>query len=129
MTKAEQWAEKYRTGTDGEIKDAIKTFYDMKAWHELHVALWVWLSLDGEREKREWFEAFDVPKVEHYCFACEVAATIDATYMCCACPLEQDSLEECTYGLYDQWVHTHKIAEREELARKGAELEWLGNYL
>ena len=50
-TKAYQWVDFYRSGTDSEIKAALKTFYDMKAWHELHIALWVWLSLDGERGK------------------------------------------------------------------------------
>lgn len=120
MTKAEQWAEKYRTGTDGEIKDAIKTFYDMKAWHELHVALWVWLSLDGKREKSEWFETFDVPKVEHYCFACEVAKE------CFNCPIQRNGLWQCANGLYEKWVRTHKIAEREKLAGRIANMEWHG---
>ena len=123
MTKAEQWAESYRSGTDGELKAALKTFYNMKAWHELHIALWVWLSLDGEREKREWFKMFDVPRVTHYCFACEVASTINAENVC---PLERDNSGKCACGLYSQWIDTDKIAEREELARKVAELEWHG---
>ena len=126
MTKTEQWVESYRSGTDGEIEAALKTFYNMKDWHELHIALWTWLSIDGERGKREWFKKFNVPEVKHYSFACEMASTIDATCMCCACPLEQDSLEECTYGLYDQWCGAESLGLKEILARKIAEMEWHG---
>ena len=116
--KVYQWAESYRSGTDGEIKAALKTFYNMKAWRDLHIALWVWLAMDGEREKSEWFEAFDVPKVEHYCFACEVAKE------CFNCPMERNGLWQCANGLYAKWIDTDKIAEREKLAREIATMKW-----
>ncbi len=120
MTRVEQWAESYRSGTDGEIKAAIKTFYNTKAWHELHIALWTWLSLDGEREKREWFEKFDVPEVTSCCFACEAAKK------CVNCPMERNCLGWCANGLFIDWVYTRKKTGREELARKMAEMEWHG---
>ena len=124
VTKVSQWAESYRSGTDGELKAAIKTFYNMKAWHELHIALWVWLSLDGERKKKEWFETFDVPEVMNYCFACEVAER-----GCIDCPiqqLERNNWWKCANGLYERWVRTRKIAEREKLAGGIANMEWHG---
>ena len=117
-TKAYQWVESYRSGTDGELKAAIKTFYNMKAWHELHIALWVWLSLDGERGKREWFEVFDVPEVASHCFACEVAK------QCVNCPIQRNDRAKCANGLYGKWVRTNKIAKREKLAREIAVMKW-----
>jgi hypothetical protein len=129
--KVAQWAESYRSGTDGELKAAIKTFYNMKAWHDLHVALWTWLSLDGEREKKEWFEMFDVPKVTNYCFACE-ATKIGGEQevvaeLCVNCPiqhLERNDWGKCANGLYAKWIDTDKIAEREKLAREIATMKW-----
>jgi len=120
-TKAYQWVEIYRSGTDGEIEAALKTLYKMKAWHDLHVALWTWLSLDAEREKEEWFEMFNVPKVSNYCFACEVA-NIGAG--CVNCPIQRDDWGKCANGLYEKWKYTHKIAEREKLAREIANMKW-----
>lgn len=114
----ERWERIYDKGKQKDIEKRLETAYERKNWHELHIALWVWLSLDGEREKEEWFGAFNVPGVKHYCFACEVAQE------CFNCPMEQDSLEQCANGLYAKWIHTDKIAEREELARKVAEQEW-----
>lgn len=116
--KVYQWVEVYRAVADGEIKAAIKTLYKMKCWHDLHVALWTWLSLDGEREKREWFETFDVPEVRNYCFACEVAKE------CFNCPMERNGLWQCTNGLYARWIDANKIAEREKLAREIATMKW-----
>jgi len=122
MTKVEQWVEIYRSRTYGEIKATLETFYKIKYWHDLHVALWTWLSLDGEREKKEWFEMFDVPRVTNYCFACEAAPK------CVNCPLPRITVNEgeCANGPSAKWVSTHKIAEREELAREVAEQEWNG---
>ena len=118
--KVYQWAETYRSGTDGELKAAIKTFYNMKAWHDLHVALWTWLSLDGEREKREWFYKFDVPEGINCCFACEAAKK------CVNCPMERNCFGWCANGLFIDWVYTTGKTKREEIARKIAEMEWRG---
>lgn len=121
VTKVYQWVEIYRSGTDGQIKAVIKTLYNMKAWHDLHVALWTWLSLDGERGKSEWFETFGVPEVKGYCFACEVAQE------CVNCPiqhLERNDWWKCANGLYDEWVGADKIAKREKLAREIATMKW-----
>ena len=121
-TKVSQWVEIYRSGTDGEIKAAIKAFYNKGYWQDLHVALWTWLSIDGEREKEEWFETFDVPEVASHCFACE------ATEIGCVdCPiqqLEKNDWSKCANGLYDRWVSTNKIAKREKLAREIATMKW-----
>lgn len=123
-TKVSQWAETYRSGTDGEIKAALKTFYNMKAWHELHIALWVWLAMDGEREKSEWFEVFSVPEVRSHCFACKMAETIDAKWTCNACPMGKGEDGLCANGLWEKWVDAPKIAEREKLAREIAVMKW-----
>ena len=119
-TKVSQWAETYRSATDEEIKAAIRTFFNMEYWHDLHVALWAWLCLDGEREKSEWFKKFDVPEVRSNCFACKVAKK------CFNCPLPRKETRgvECANGLYEKWVSTHKIAEREKLAREIATMKW-----
>ena len=133
--KVYQWVEVYRAVADGEIKAAIKTLYKMKCWHDLHVALWTWLSLDGKRKKKEWFERFDVPEVTDYCFACEVAkiGALDVSVRfprlvgCVNCPiqhLERNDRSKCANGLYDKWVSTDKIAEREKLAREIATMKW-----
>lgn len=119
--KVYQWVEVYRSCTDGAIKAALKTLYNMKCWHDLHVALWTWLSLDGKRGKSEWFETFDVPEVTNYCFACVVAKE------CVNCPiqrLERNDWWKCANGLYEKWIDTDKIAEREKLAREIATMKW-----
>lgn len=135
-TKVDQWAESYRSGTDGELKAAIKTFYNMKAWHELHIALWVWLAMDGKREKEEWFNFFNVPKNLDLCFACSCAAEVlrGAGEMwfpswkaaCHFCPLPRDvyKIPSCANGLYAAWMYTPKKTEREELAREIAVMKW-----
>ena len=118
MTNVDQWAETYRSGTDGEIEAALKTFYNMECWQDLHVALWAWLSLDGERGKRDWFERFDVPEVTSCCFACEVAKK------CVNCPMERNCFGWCANGLFIDWRSTTDKTKRAELARKIAEMEW-----
>ena len=124
-TKAYQWVDFYRTGTDGEIKAAIKTLYNMKCWHDLHVALWAWLSIDGEREKEEWFERFNLPKVTNYCFACE-----EAEEYCYHCPLTKSTskcgyvLLDCLNGLYEQWREADSLERKEKLAREIATMKW-----
>lgn len=144
-TKMEQWVDFYRSATDGEIKTALKTFYNMKAWHELHIALWVWLAMDGEREKEEWFEKFNIPEVKQRCFACEEAeisfsccplTTEEEDYIkpsledeiykpdfCCRCPLTNPSSEECLDGLYDDWWAADP-EQKEKLAIKIATMKW-----
>ena len=121
MTKTEQWVESYRSGTDGEIKAALKTFYKMEYWQELHIALWTWLSINGERGKREWFKKFDVPEVTSYCFACEAAKK-----ECVNCPMERNRFGWCANGIFLDWRGTDDKTKRAELARKIAEMEWHG---
>ena len=123
-TKAYQWVEGYRSCTDGEIKTILKTFYKMECWQDLHVALWAWLSLDGKREKYEWFEKFDVPRVSNDCFAC-----VEAREYCYYCPLTKPTSEhcyvhDCLNGLYEQWLIADYSEQKEKLARKIATMKW-----
>ena len=118
---AERWEYLYAKKTIKDIKKRLEVDYKRRNWHALHIALWTWLSLDGKREKREWFETFDVPEVINYCFACEVAK-IGAG--CVNCPMEQDKDRQCANGLYTKWAFTYKIAEREKLAREIATMKW-----
>ena len=118
------WMACYEVGTRDEVAHTLKHLYNMKAWHELHIALWAWLAMDGEREKNEWFEMFGVPKVTNYCFACEATET---GVGCIDCPIQQfkqNDLCKCANGLYEKWKCTHKIAEREKLAREIATMKW-----
>ena len=115
---AERWEYLYAKKTIKDIKKRLEVDYKRGNWHALHIALWTWLSLDGEREKEEWFDKFGVHRVEHYCFACEV------TKECVTCPMERNDLGKCANGLYEKWVCTHKIAEREKLAREIATMKW-----
>lgn len=123
--KVEQWVESYRAGTDGEIKAALKAFYKMECWQDLHKALWAWLSLNGKREKEEWFKAFSVPKVTNYCFACEEAGLNNPEKEGCNnCPLLQDARLGCANGFYLDWWCTRGKTERKEHAYKIAVMEW-----
>ena len=115
---AERWEYLYAKKTIKDIKKRLEVDYKRGNWHALHIALWTWLAVDGEREKEEWFERFGVHRVKHDCFACEVAQE------CFNCPMEQDSLEQCANGLYGKWIDTDKIAEREKLAREIATMKW-----
>ena len=117
---AERWEYLYAKKTIKDIKKRLEVDYKRGNWHALHIALWTWLSLNGERGKSEWFETFDVPEARHYCFACVVALT------CVNCPLPRIKSRgvECANGLFEKWVCTHKIAEREKLAREIATMKW-----
>jgi hypothetical protein len=118
---AERWEYLYAKKTIKDIKKRLEVDYKRRNWHALHIALWTWLSLNGEREKEEWFEMFNMPRVSNDCFACEVA-NIGA--VCVNCPMERNVLKQCANGLYTKWVCTHKIAEREKLAREIATMKW-----
>ena len=118
---AERWEYLYAKKTIKDTKKRLEVDYKRGNWHALHIALWTWLSLNGEREKEEWFEMFNVPKVSNYCFACEVA-NIGAG--CVNCPIQRDDWGKCANGLYEKWKYTHKIAEREKLAREIATMKW-----
>jgi hypothetical protein len=125
MNRVKYWEIIYNSVEQPCIEKMLKGLYGVKDWEELHVALWTWLSLDGKRRiKAEWFEKFNVPKVVSLCFACEVAAAIDITYMCLSCPMERDKDGQCANGLYEEWSFSRKIADREKLAREIANLEW-----
>lgn len=134
------WKAIYESGQEVRIRKLIKGLFDYGGWSGLHVALWTWLSLDGKREKTDWFEKFGVPKVKHDCFACEEAET---SFCCCPtkseeegkpsfcyyCPITNSSAEECLDGLYGKWAlgkywSEKNLEEREELAREIASLEW-----
>ena len=115
---AERWEYLYAKKTIKDIKKRLEADYKRGNWHALHIALWTWLSLNGEREKEEWFSLFGVPEVINCCFACEAANK------CVNCPMEQDKDGQCANGLFEKWVHTCKIAEREKLAREIATMKW-----
>ena len=118
---AERWEYLYAKKTIKDIKKRLEVDYKRRNWHALHIALWTWLSLNGEREKEEWFEMFNVPRVSNDCFACEVA---NIGVVCVNCPMERNVLKQCANGLYTKWVLTDKVAEREKLAREIATMKW-----
>ena len=120
----EIWERIYDKGKQKDIEKRLEIAYERKNWHELHIALWVWLSLDGEREKEEWFEMFNVPEVSNYCFPCEVAKIGAGCVNCPIQRLEKNDWSKCANGLYEKWVRTHKVAEREKLAREIATMKW-----
>ena len=137
-TMSVDWGTIY-DGQEQEAEKIIKGLYDTKNYEELHIAQWIWLSLDSERSEAEWFNTFGIPKVRNYCFACEVAQEAyyclpkwyqeeiadfdeDCPPFCHYCPLA-DSAEECLGGLCGKWLTTFG-EEREELAMEIASLEW-----
>ena len=117
---AERWEYLYAKKTIKDIKKRLEVDYKRGNWHALHIALWTWLSLNGEREKEEWFSLFGVPEAINYCFACEAAQK------CVNCPLPQTQTggAGCANGLNEKWACTHEIAEREKLAREIATMKW-----
>lgn len=134
------WKTIYESGQEVRIKKLIKGLFDYGGWSGLHIALWTWLAIDGKREKEEWFKAFDVPEVKHYCFACEQAEmsfylpTTKSTSeeedyinpsLCDYCPLKNPSSKECLNGLYYKWLLKADLEGREDLARKIATMEWI----
>jgi len=136
MNRVKYWEIIYNSVEQICIEKMLKGLYEVKAWEELHVALWTWVSLDGTKDKWEWFERFDVPEVKHYCFACQQAkksfyhcrlTTEDENCKpeyCYYCPLINWEAEECLNGLYYKWLSADLLEEREELAREIANLEW-----
>ena len=48
--KVYQWAESYRSGTDGEIKAALKTFYNMSMARPPHCVVGV--ACNGRRKRK-----------------------------------------------------------------------------
>ena len=115
---AERWEYLYAKKTIKDIKKRLEVDYKRGNWHALHIALWAWLSLNGERKKEEWFSLFGVPEAINYCFACEAAQK------CVNCPMERNVLGRCANGLYTKWIFADKIAEREKLAREIATMKW-----
>ena len=125
MNTVKYWEKIYESGQEVCTKDILISLYAQEDWQELHIALWVWLSLDGERETWDWFKEFGVPEVEYYSFPCEMASRDKDKHMCSACPIEYDACLGCTNGLHDKWVYTHKLAERKELANEIANMKWI----
>lgn len=137
MNRVKYWEIIYNSVEQICIEKMLKGLYEAKDWHELHIALWAWLSLNGMREKWEWFYEFNVPEVKHYCFACEEAemsfyfpptkSTPDddrvATNCCHYCPLTNAKSELCLNGLYDEWLKAD-LEGREGVAMEIANLEW-----
>jgi hypothetical protein len=122
------WDIIYNSGEQIRIQNMLKGLYETKDWQELHVALWTWLSLDGKREKAEWFEMFNVPRVSNDCFACEQAkdylASVQSRGYCSHCPLTKSTAIGCLSGVYDQWWKAD-FETRECLAEKIANMKWL----
>jgi len=127
-------------GQEETAEKIIKGLYDTKNYEELHRAMWSWLSLDGTKDKWEWFKRFDVPAVSHYCFACEMAETSFRcnppigyaleeendikSPICYYCPITAPSAISCLDGLYEKWWSTEYLEERKEAANGIANLEW-----
>lgn len=126
MNRVKEWVEMYESGQEVRIGEILISLYAREDWHELHIALWTWLSIDGERETWDWFKEFGVPEVEYYSFPCEMASRVKDKHICSACPIEYDVCLGCVNGLHDKWVYTHKLAEREKLAGEIANMEWHG---
>ena len=152
--KKMNWFEAYEHNPEAEIEATIKSLYEAKNWEELHIALWTWLAMDGERGKYEWFIKFNVPEVRNHCFACVEAASKeeeegeDDLYSCRYCPITDPAAEYCLDGLYEKWLARHYNdhlienemrnseeltetllengfrVESEELAMEIANLEW-----
>ena len=118
------WETIYKSEQKDRIVKTLISLYAREDWHGLHVALWTWLSIDGERETWDWFEKFRVPEVEYYSFPCEMASRDKDKHMCSACPIEYEVCLGCCNGLHDKWVYTHKLEERKKLANEIASLEW-----
>jgi hypothetical protein len=138
ISKEMNWIKIYES--EQEAEEIIVDLYNEQNYKELHIALWTWLSIDGEREKHEWFDAFGIPTIKNDCFACEVAEASfdclpkwyqeeiigfgeDCPYFCRCCPLIDKPFGECLDGLYRKWLETY-LEDREDLAREIASLEW-----
>lgn len=122
------WKIVYKSIEQIRIENILKGLYEIKDWEELHIALWTWLSLDGKREKHEWFQKFNVPRVSNDCFACEQAkeylASVQSGGYCCHCPLTKSTAIGCLSGVYEQWYKAD-FETRECLAEKIANMKWL----
>jgi len=121
------WKIIYDGGEQTHIENIFRGLYETKDWKELHTALWVWLSLDGKREKYEWFQKFGVPRVSNDCFACEQAKDHlickQSGDYCDHCPLTRKTAFGCLDGDYDQWWSAD-FETRECVAEKIANAEW-----
>ena len=128
MSKVKDWEAVYKSGQENFIRTILKAFYAQEDWHELHIALWTWLSIDGEREKWDWFQMFNVPRVSNDCFACEEAkgylASVQSGGYCSHCPLTKSTAIGCLSGVYEQWREAD-FEIRESLAEKIANMKWL----
>lgn len=98
-------------------------------YEEEHRKLWNWLADHPEAEKRDYFENWSynsIPKSS--CFACEVASRkarrINTFGSCRSCPLGGPSVVGCDSGLYAVWRCAPDPEERQQLARKIADLPW-----
>ena len=134
MNRVKYWEIIYKGTGQIRIEKMLNVLFEAEDWEELHRAQWVWLSLDSQRLEAEWFEAFNVPEVTNYCFACETAELAwkrcptpeeedeDCPPYCHCCPLTASAeLDECLGGLCDKWLETE---EREVVAMEIANLEW-----
>ena len=128
MNRVKYWEIIYNSVEQICIEKMLKGLYEAKDWEELHIALWAWLSLDGKREKYEWFQMFNVPRVSSDCFACEEAknhlAPVQSGGYCYHCPLTKSTAISCLNGVYDQWYEAD-FETRESLAEKIANMKWL----
>ena len=130
-----EWGKIYDGGDAHKI---IENLYNEQNYKELHIALWTWLSLDGTKDKWEWFDTFGIPEVVNHCFACKVAETAyfclpkwerkrladeDWPPFCHCCPIIDKPFGECLDGLYGKWLETY-LEEREDVAMEIASLEW-----
>lgn len=122
------WKIVYESGQEVRIGNMLKGLYEEKDWKELHIALWTWLSIDGERDKWKWFEQYGVPRVSNDCFACEEAKShlvgIQSGGSCYYCPLTKSTAIGCLGGVYDQWRKAD-FETRKYLAEKIANMKWL----
>nr|DAU75674.1 MAG TPA: hypothetical protein [Caudoviricetes sp.] len=94
-----------------------------------HRALWNWLADHPEAEKEDYFENWDAASVpKSRCFACEAARRkawrTPAYHRCRFCPLGGKRIVGCDNGLYAVWRCAPDPEERQQLARKIADLPW-----
>lgn len=98
-------------------------------YEEEHRKLWNWLADHPEKEKRDYFEDWGAASIPRSgCFACEVASRkarrMNIFGGCRFCPLGGPSVVGCDSGLYAVWRCAPDPEERQQLARKIADLPW-----
>ena len=99
----------------------------MVNYEKEHRKMWNWLADHPEARKADYFKNWDRTPYNE-CFACEAARReadrVNTIYFCRLCPLGGESVVGCDSGLYAVWRCASDPEERQQLARKIADLPW-----